>query len=1699
MNTPLRRFAGRLARFALPAFFTLLPGHAFAAGRPDLEINKTVWRMLYGISDVQVHDPVWLGQDDDGDGLTNQAELSAGTDPHSAQSRFAVTALAADSQRILVTFPTRKGKLYKLESAPLTAPASWASLVPAVEIMGNNVTQTLAAPRGADALYRVAVQDVDTDGDRVTDWAEIVVGFDPESDHSNGAALDDHTALTGQLTRENVVTLTATDPSTTQPPDSATPPANPGSITISRGGTLNFSTITVPLLMSGTAVEGTDYLSAPTSVTFLPNVASVKVPIVPQANPARRNNAVVTLQAVAGGGYSIGTPNSASVVIQPAGNATGTGLTGYYYNSTSSAINAGYNAAVLFNSANLRLTRNDPTVDAVWNNISPGPGVNATYYTVRWLGQVQPQYSETYYFVTRTNDGVKLWVNGQLIVDKWINQSATDWTGAIDLRAGVLYDIKMEYYQATGSGEAHLSWYSESQVKQIIPTRRLYPATSAAAPPAITSALTAFGFVGQPFSFNVTASNSANLPTTFALSANSGPLPPGLSLNPSTGLISGTPTTAGEFQVALIASNDLGIASSVLDLQILDPGNAITREIWTTGVTGPAVADIPLNSPPSSIDNSLVTLQDNTVYPDNTAERLRGYFTAPTTGNYYFWLAASNAAEFWLSNDREPVNQVRRAIVTAPGTSPTTWNDAGQPNQKSPWLALVAGQKYYFEVLHNHGTGTPNDHLAVAWFLDPTGTTDNPIANNTGVVPGYVLSPFDYPAASTTAGTLNATNMAPQGTSSTTAVGSANLRLNADHTQAILHFQYSGLGSPRTGYHLHSQVFGTSPSQIILDIDDIDVFHPELRTADGGYIWNIEPVGTLSAEDIVTVIQQGLAYINIHTVNYPAGEIRGNFGLVVGSQSPPTLEADPGYDPAAASTDAGAARFLNQATFGASPADVAYVKANGYAAWLDNQFALPPSSLVPEVLANVSSDPTNLYPSTLMFNAWWRKSITAPDQLRQRVAFALSEILVVSDVGPLNQNGRALASFYDALLDSAFLNFRDILKQATLTPAMGIYLDMRGNQKGNLTTGLHPNENYAREIMQLFSLGLNRLWPDGTLVLDSQGGLVPTYDQKVVDGIARIFTGWNYNQPLQGNGRLPTGFNPAANYIDPMVLVPTRHELGSKQLLERAVLPAARGYSIFNPPVAGTEADPAQAAFDTYCLQDLEKALDSMFNNASVGPFVCRQLIQRLVTSNPTPAYLHRVVQKFNDDGTPLHIRGNMQAVIKAILLDGEARSTTLPPSLTNVAGKQREPLLRLTGPARAFPSITTNASYSQTGGTSLLITTSTPHLLAAGNSIYLDFTGNVPIPYNNPSSLNYSVLTTPAPTATTFSVAATGILATTYTQPAGSNVITVNNAGPAVVGAKVYLTFTTGGAPSGLYNVDTLPDSTHFTVTTSETPGSVPARNGAALIPKITAGYAVRNLGTPPTSTITVGSFGNHNLQAGDQVWIDFPAGSGSRNADAEFSVASIVDEDHFTIVIPNSTLTQETLNTSSVYLLVPPPLNRSGSVKLEESKYNVGYSENDLSQTPLNSPTVFNYFFPDYKYPGSLAANNVTTPEFQLTTDTNVVTLTNTVSSAILSSSNANGLTSYRAGNGTITMDLSPYMTGAQTSNAGLVALVDKLGDLLTGGQLSAPTKTAILNFAANTTNFPYTTPTNTQMRDRVRAVVHLILASPEYAIQK
>ncbi|MFN2509024.1 MAG: DUF1800 family protein [Chthoniobacterales bacterium] len=279
-----------------------------------------------------------------------------------------------------------------------------------------------------------------------------------------------------------------------------------------------------------------------------------------------------------------------------------------------------------------------------------------------------------------------------------------------------------------------------------------------------------------------------------------------------------------------------------------------------------------------------------------------------------------------------------------------------------------------------------------------------------------------------------------------------------------------------------------------------------------------------------------------------------------------------------------------------------------------------------------------------------------------RVAFALSEIFVVS-VRTDVFNGRpfAIATYSDVLVRNAFANCRQLLEEVTLNPAMGAYLNMLHNDKGDPKTGRRPNENYAREIMQLFSIGLHRLNLDGSLQLDANGFPIPTYDQRAVIGLAAAFTGWHFAQPGKRRWR---GVPP--DYRRPMMSVPEHHDRSAKTILDGVVLPANQ-----TPE------------------QDLKQALDTIFKHPNVGPFFCRHLIQRLVTSNPSPGYIYRVASVFNNNGRG--VRGDLAAVIRAILTDYDARGEA---KRTESAGHVREPVLRLTALLRAFHASTPSGRF---------------------------------------------------------------------------------------------------------------------------------------------------------------------------------------------------------------------------------------------------------------------------------------------------------------------------------------------------------------------------------------------------------------------
>ena len=396
--------------------------------------------------------------------------------------------------------------------------------------------------------------------------------------------------------------------------------------------------------------------------------------------------------------------------------------------------------------------------------------------------------------------------------------------------------------------------------------------------------------------------------------------------------------------------------------------------------------------------------------------------------------------------------------------------------------------------------------------------------------------------------------------------------------------------------------------------------------------------------------------------------------------------------PAAASdlpaTTEDAARFIAQATFGTTDADINLVRSIGYTTWLNWQLdptVTPPTRELDYLdwVTNTLHERTDT--GTTLLEAWFLGALGGPDpgnlglvhrdQLRQRVAFALSEIFVVSKRNPLIADfANGAAYYYDILINDAFANYRALLEDVTLSPAMGVYLNMIGNQRADSTQNIHPDENYAREVNQLFSLGLVMLNSDGSQQLS--GGLpIPTYTQDTVKAFAHVFTGWNWADCDTSYGNYPNcgpDWTTGANWQEPMAAFAAYHDdgthgtddLSSKQLLQYPG--AANGGVLVD---GGTPAS------------DLKFALDNIFNHPNVGPFFCQELIQRLVTSNPSPAYLQRVVTVFNDNGSG--VRGDLSAVVRAILLDPEARAPLSAQS--DSFGKLREPLLRLTHVWRAM------------------------------------------------------------------------------------------------------------------------------------------------------------------------------------------------------------------------------------------------------------------------------------------------------------------------------------------------------------------------------------------------------------------------------
>ncbi len=378
-----------------------------------------------------------------------------------------------------------------------------------------------------------------------------------------------------------------------------------------------------------------------------------------------------------------------------------------------------------------------------------------------------------------------------------------------------------------------------------------------------------------------------------------------------------------------------------------------------------------------------------------------------------------------------------------------------------------------------------------------------------------------------------------------------------------------------------------------------------------------------------------------------------------GAGGSPPAKVAPDQQPSAVD----AARFLTQASFGMSSVqEVQRLREKGYPLWLWEQIntgtSLHTSYLDQQKLQNVGEDGKARETEEMSYEAIWQQWLFGADQLRGRMAFALSQIMVISNVAP-DIRPYAMSSYMDMLNKNTFGNFRQLLEDVTLHPAMGYYLNMLNSEKEDADSGARPNENYAREVLQLFSIGLLKLNMDGSQQLDGAGKPIPSFDEATMQGFAKAFTGWTYPNATgwdESDEEVPAAWTTA------MKPFASKHSSGEKKLLDSIVIASG-----------GTP------------QTDMKAALDNIFNHPNVAPFISRQLIQRLVTSNPSRAYISRVSSIFANNGGG--VRGDLRAVVAAILLDAEARNAAPPANF----GKQREPVMRFATVLRALDAKAAN------------------------------------------------------------------------------------------------------------------------------------------------------------------------------------------------------------------------------------------------------------------------------------------------------------------------------------------------------------------------------------------------------------------------
>ncbi len=453
--------------------------------------------------------------------------------------------------------------------------------------------------------------------------------------------------------------------------------------------------------------------------------------------------------------------------------------------------------------------------------------------------------------------------------------------------------------------------------------------------------------------------------------------------------------------------------------------------------------------------------------------------------------------------------------------------------------------------------------------------------------------------------------------------------------------------------------FSVSP---YLGVAPLTVYFDAGRTRDNealiaSYAWNFGDGGQASGRVLSHVFTQPGNY-SVTLTATDAGGLADQTSVVV-------TVSDGTYNINAPVSENEARRFLWQAAFGPDPNSVAYIVQHGYAAWINAQAALPIGTI------NWAEQEANRiagYGWNGAEEVWDDICIEGADQLRQRMAWALIQIVVLNS-SSAGSSSQATGVYYNKYLEHGLGNYRQLLEYVTFSHHMGNFLTYIENRKADPATGTVPDENYARELMQLFTIGLWELNHDGTRLLDAAGQPIPTYGNFEVQQFARIFTGlmWNWSPPMGDD-----------THLFPMRISPPDHEFGAKQLLD---------YPGAIPPGGVIPAIPPQSGNDALVVLDVQKALDNVFWHPNAAPFVGRQLIQRLVTSNPTPAYVARVATAFEGGGPyGVGVRGDLLATAKAILLDPEARD---PAYRANpVCGLLKEPFIARYGLYRVLERI---------------------------------------------------------------------------------------------------------------------------------------------------------------------------------------------------------------------------------------------------------------------------------------------------------------------------------------------------------------------------------------------------------------------------